>query len=92
MLDILDLEFDEANESKLAKHGITVREAIQVLDDKFKAFRNRKSRAGEYLLVGRTHGGRLLTMPIVSTSVEGRWRPVTGWDSSNAEKTRYENQ
>jgi uncharacterized DUF497 family protein len=90
MLDIVELEFDDVNEAKLAAHRVSVREALQLLDDDFRVFRNKKQATANYLLIGKTHGGRLLTLPIVETAVDGRWRPISGWDASKAERTRYE--
>lgn len=89
-LDIAEFEFDEHNEPKFAAHGVSVGEVAQVLDDDFRVFRNKKSGSASHRMIGRTHGGRLLTIPIVETLVEGRWRPITAWDSSSAERTRYE--
>ena len=90
-LEIAEFEFDDHNEPKLAAHGVSIGEVAQVLDGGFRVFRNKKEGAGTHLLVGRTYGGRLLTIPIIATPVPGRWRPITAWDSSSAERTRYEN-
>ena len=91
-LDIIELEFDDGNEPKFAAHGISTHEVMQVLEDNFCLFRNKRQASGSYLLVGRTHGGRLITIPIVETIVPGRWRPITAWESSRAERTRYQNR
>lgn len=89
-LDISELEFDDGNRTEFERHGVTEREIIQVLQGPFRVFRNRRHRAGGYLMIGPTRGGRLLTVPIAATAVIGRWRPVTAWDSSAGESTRYE--
>ncbi len=34
-------------------------------------------------------GGRFLTVVVTRTADPGRWRPVTGWDSSQEERRRY---
>jgi hypothetical protein len=88
-LDIRELELDDANEAEAAAHGVTVVELLQLLDGHIRVFKNRKHRAGTHLLVGPTHGGRLITAPIAKTAIPGRWRPVTAWPSSSAEKARY---
>ena len=90
-LDIHEFEVDDANERKFAVHRVSAAEVFQVLDDEIAAFRNKKVGSGLYLLVGKTYGGRMLTIPVAPTAVEGRWRPITAWDSSPAERTRYEN-
>jgi hypothetical protein len=89
-LDISELELDDGNRREFERHGVRELEIIQVLRGPFRVFRNRKHRAAEYLMVGPTRGGRLLTVPIKATPVEGRWRPITAWDSSPGERTRYE--
>lgn len=89
MVHIAELEIDNDNEGELFRHGITAEELFQLLDDEYRVFRNRRHRAAQVLLIGRTHGGRVLTVPIASTHIEGRWRPVTGWDATAAEKAKY---
>ena len=89
-LDIREFELDDENEAKAARHGVRVRELLQLLDNPFRVFRNRRDRTATHLLIGRTNGGRTITVPIEPTPVEGRWRPVTAWPASEAEKARYE--
>ena len=89
-LDIRELEFDDGNEAEAARHGVTIVELLQLLDNRIRVFKNRKDRSATHLMIGRTHGGRTITAPIVETAVQGRWRPVTAWESSDAEKARYE--
>ena len=92
MLDILEFEFDDANEPKFAAHGVSTSEVMQVLQGDFRVFRNKRHATGTYLLIGRTYGGRLLTIPVLETMTSGRWRPITAWDSSPGEVTRYRNK
>jgi uncharacterized DUF497 family protein len=72
--DAFEYEFDEA---ELAAHDITVDEAVEVLWNDFKVFRNKRTGTG-YQLVGRTDGGRLLKM-IVYEKSKGVIRVITGW-------------
>jgi len=88
-LDIRELEIDDANEAEFGRHGISVSEMIQLLESEIRVFRNKKHRAGSLLMIGTTRGGRVLTVPITRTAVAGRWRPITAWDSSAGERTRY---
>jgi hypothetical protein len=85
---ITELEFDEDNEAEMARHNIYPIDVLQLLDHPFTVVRNRRDRSGEWLLIGRTAGGRVLTVPLAPTSSEGRWRPITGWDSKRAERAR----
>lgn len=88
-LDIRELEIDDENEAKAAAHGVSARELFQLLDDDFVVLRNRRDRKAPYVLAGRTHGGRLIVAPIVESAVEGRWRPITAWEPTEAQRARY---
>ncbi len=90
-LDVAELEVDDANEEEMARHGISMPEIFQLLDDRIEVFKNKRGRSAEFLMIGVTHGGRFITAPIVPTAVEGRWRPVTAWPASAPEKARYKN-
>lgn len=87
MVRIAELEFDDYNIEELARHRIRPREVLQLLDNAFTVRRNKKHRSGQRQLIGRTHGGRVLTIIMAETSVPDRWRPVTGWDSTEAERS-----
>ncbi len=84
-MDVRELEFDEANEEHLARHGIRTREVRQILENRFLTRRNPKSPDG-ILVLGRTNGGRYLTVVMAPTSDPVRWRPITGWDSDVEER------
>jgi uncharacterized DUF497 family protein len=88
-IDLDELELDDANEAEMATHGVSALELLQLLDDRIEVFRNKKGRTAEYVMIGVTHGGRVITAPIVETAVEGRWRPVTAWQATDAERARY---
>lgn len=83
------IDFDEGNESELAAHSISPAEAMQVLTNDPLWARNKKGRAGVWLAVGRTNGGRALTLPVVYIEQTSAIRPITGWDSTKGEQTRY---
>jgi hypothetical protein len=85
----LEVEFDEGNESELARHGISALEAWQVLAGEPVWARNKKGRAGVWLAVGMTDGGRRLTLPVTYDAARRCVRPVTGWQSTRGEVTRY---
>ena len=86
MVRIAELEMDDYNLAKLAEHRITPHEVLQLLQNAFTVRRNKKSRGGERQLIGRTNGGRTLTIILAPTTLEERWRPITGWDSTDAER------
>jgi hypothetical protein len=85
---VAQLVFDEVNVAKLWSHGVTIREALEVVGGTPKAFRNH-SRGAPWILIGHTASGRLPTFPLDPGSEEGSWRPRTGYDSSKKESRRY---
>ena len=70
-----DYEFDE---DELARHGVTVDEAVEVIWSRIQVSRN-KRQLGGYQLIGRTDGGRRLKL-IVYEKRKGVMRVITGWD------------
>jgi hypothetical protein len=86
MIRIAELEFDDDNIEELAGHSITPQEITQILQNRFTVRRNKKNRAGDRQLIGLTNGGRVITVILAPTHLPDRWRPVTGWDSADAER------
>jgi uncharacterized DUF497 family protein len=86
MVRIAEVEFDDYNEGELAAHGVSAHEVMQLLENVFTVRRNKRSGAGERQLIGRTNGGRVLTVVLAPTAISDRWRPVTGWDSTASER------
>lgn len=83
------IDFDEGNESELARHRITLSEVMQIaLNDPTWA-PNKKGRAATWIAVGYTDGGRALTIPMLYDGRRRVLRPITGWDCSEAERARY---
>ena len=74
---------------KLGAGGISAEEAEQLPRDRHDTVRNPRE-AGEpgkrRLLIGRTDGGRALTLVIERTVDPGTWVIITGWDSTVAER------
>jgi uncharacterized DUF497 family protein len=83
------VELDEDNESEMARHGITAAEAVQVLNNGPIWVPNKRRRAAVWLAIGFTDGGRALTLPVVYDEDRRSVRPVTGWDSTKGEQTKY---
>ena len=50
---------------------------------------NKKARSALWLAVGYTDDGRALTVPLIYDDSRLMIRPVTGWDSTDGEKTKY---
>jgi uncharacterized DUF497 family protein len=86
--DIAEFLFDDENEEKIAHHGLTVRQVRQVLDNEHVVARNRKSRRGAYLVIGRDHGSMAISVPVEPTRWPFLWRPITAWPSKEHEAAR----
>ncbi len=84
-----EFQFDDGNLAELDRHNISFEDVLAVLYGEPKFFRNRRGRAGTRLMVGPDSSGRILAVPIIETSVEGVWRPITAWLASEAQKTRW---
>lgn len=82
-------EWDEGNEEELGRHRITPYEVEQVFENEPTWARNKRGRAGDWIVVGRTNGGRVLTIVFLLKGETDIVRPVTGWDSTRGERTRY---
>jgi uncharacterized DUF497 family protein len=82
-------EWDEGNESELANHGVRPAEVEAVFTNGPKWARNRRYRAGDWKMIGYTHGGRRLTVVVRYDSARRWLRPITGWDSTVGECSRY---
>ena len=87
---VYDLQFDEWNEGEMARHHVTAREVLQVLDGDPVFLPNKRGHAAPIIMIGPTFGGRFLTVPLGRTGAEGVWRPATAWDSSSGERARYD--
>ncbi|MDQ3730340.1 MAG: hypothetical protein M3355_12215 [Actinomycetota bacterium] len=74
---------------KLGARGISAAEAEQTLRNQHLTVRNPREE-GEpgtrRLLIGRTDGGRILTLVIARTVDPTTWLIVTGWSSTDAER------
>jgi hypothetical protein len=76
---------------KLAAHGITPDEIRQVSDGDRIVVRNPRPRVeGSVLLIGPTHGGRVLTVVLNPDPLDsGAWHVRTAWPASAAQISRY---
>lgn len=87
-MDIDEFEWDEANEEHVIRHGVDPDDVDWTLTGSRLIFRNKRDAAGDYLLVGRDRGGRLLSIAIVATSRLRIWRPITAWYCNEREARR----
>lgn len=77
---------DDVNLRHLAERGVGLEDLDAMLGSRITVIRNKRSGSGAYKFVGRGRGGRALTLVVTGTSKAGRWRPITAWESTNAER------
>jgi uncharacterized DUF497 family protein len=87
---VTEFEWDDGNLEHLAAHGLDANDVNAMLASRITAIRNKRAGSGDYKVIGRGKGGELLTVVVARTGVPGRWRPVTGRRSSDAERKIYE--
>ncbi len=80
------LEIDDENEEHLGRHGISVEEAEELTGNDYVTARNPREPENRILMIGRTDGGRVLTVVLEATRDDAIWRPVTGWDATVAQR------
>jgi uncharacterized DUF497 family protein len=85
---IAELLVTEAAIDKLGARGITTHDARQIPRNAHVVARNpnKTSPGKRRLLIGRTDGGRVMTLVIEQTVDPTTWLIVTGWDSSRRER------
>jgi uncharacterized DUF497 family protein len=77
---------------KLGARAISIEEADQLLDNRYVILKNpgRRRRRGKALarrlVIGRTDGGRALTLVVERTREPTTWLIVTGWSATARER------
>lgn len=71
---------------KLGARGISRSEVAQLPRNRYATVRNPSSPGRRRLMVGRTDGGRVLTLVIEETADPTSWLVVTGWSATLAER------
>jgi uncharacterized DUF497 family protein len=82
-------EWDEGNEGELSRHGISPEEVYEVWENGPVWVPNVRHRAGDWKMLGRTNGGRPLTIVIRFYPDRGMLRVITGWNTTTGERSRY---
>ncbi len=91
---IFELLLTEAAIDKLGARGISIEEIHQLPRNANLTIRNPRSDPPDKrrLLIGRTDGGRALTLVIERTSDPTTWLTVTGWDATARERKLLESR
>lgn len=85
--DAEDLQFDEGNDGHLTRASPL--EIFQVWCNEPDFVPNRRGLAATWLMLGVTDGGRALTVPVLCVAATRSLRPITAWESTDAELTRW---
>jgi hypothetical protein len=88
-IDLWDLLIDDVNREKMHAHGIKVRQAFDVVEERPRLLRNYVEDGAAFLLVGPDRSGTFVTLPIDPTAEYGTWRPRTGYPSKLNDIARY---
>jgi len=83
--EVRALSWDDQTEAHIAEHGVTPREVNQMVENPHILLRNRRGTRAPVLLIGRTHGGRVLSVPMAKTRDPGVWRPITAFPATDAQ-------
>ncbi len=89
-MSVRELRATKAAVDKLGARGISTTEAEQLPRNRHVTTHNpREAPAGteRHLLIGRTDGGRRLTLVIEQTGDPSVWVIVTGWPATAGERT-----
>ena len=87
---IVEFEWDDANVAHLERHGLDPDDVDGMLESRITVMRNKKAGSGDYKLIGLGRGDLPITIVVARTAVSGRWRPITGRRSNDAERRSYE--
>lgn len=87
---IYELLATEAAAGKLGARAISIEEIQQLLNNRYVVVRNPRRRGqprlARRLLIGRTDGGRVLTLVVERTREPTTWLLVTGWEAATRER------
>lgn len=82
-------EWDDGNESHLARKRISFWEAEEVFWNNPTWAKDKRGRSGDYFMYGSTKAGRKLTLVVKVNASRRTLRVITGWDCTKGERTRY---
>jgi hypothetical protein len=86
--ELVELLLTEGALEKLGARAISADESGQVLRNAHVVVRNPRAPipGSRRLLIGRTNGGRCLTLVIEQTVEPTTWLTITGWESTEVER------
>ena len=86
--EVRELLLTAAALEKLGGRNVSAEEAEQLLHNEHVTVRNPSAPdlRTRRLLIGRTDGGRYLTLVLEQTTDPTTWLTITGWDSTEVER------
>jgi len=69
-----------------------VREVNQIVANPHVVVRNRKGRRADYLMIGSTHGGEIVTVALQKTREAGTWRVATAFAATDAQQKVFKRE
>jgi hypothetical protein len=88
-MEVRELLFGPGSGTHLARHGISIWEALELIQLNEWVPYEHPAYSGQARLVGRTRAGRIITLVVAPTDDPTLWRAVTGWDASPTERAYY---
>ncbi len=83
------VEFDDDNEAHLATHHVSPAEVVQVFNADPLWAPNVRGRTAEWLMIGRTRGGRPLVAAVIYDEVRAVLRPITARTCDGDEVSKW---
>ena len=88
-MDINEFDWDDDNESKIEQRlGVRSVESLLATDVLLLRNKGQTGRPQRYKVVGRDYSGQWITVVVQPVDrASAIWRPVTGWESTMAERS-----
>lgn len=83
------IEWDEGNSDHVSRRGITYSEVAEVVATAFVQVRLRRSGEPRYKVIGFGKGGACLSIVFAYDERRRALRPITGWATTQADRTKY---
>lgn len=73
------IDWDDRNASHATRHGVSLSEIEQVIENSPVYRRNKKGRQADFLAFGYTDGGRRVVVAVSWDATRRVIRPITAW-------------
>jgi uncharacterized DUF497 family protein len=83
------IEWDDENETHLARHGLDVRDVHSAISTTSFWVPNKKTETNRWKCLGQDRGGAFITIVVELNERRRTLRPITGWLSTAEERARF---